>query len=713
MNAQETEVTTTTDVVTTRTSAWFESLPKEIREWEDFNLLSQDQFLAIQTIVSGDYKVVNLLGRAGSGKTFTVKLARRLLEALGFEVRVCGTTGVASQNAGGESTLNSLFRLGVGNYLPKGLTDFVGGGRKQINTAISKATQNFSTRVKGDLVLFIDEVSMASSELLVLVYQVLSAVCLNRNFRIVLVGDLRQLLPVDKEDDRLPWKDKRHLFFEPAEFIPATKDDKKNTGKEPKVYTYGSMVTDGPFQMNGKESILPQGMDWTALALSLTTNHRQKTDAGKAWFIEALNALGDGANFNDARVAPLLQRVWFATEDGDYVNYISKEPLPEIDGLHIYTKNREVGEENARALANAKGKIVKYSSSIELLQPGYTMDECLSDLYPLEADMELAVGLKFMVRLNLTPELLNGTIGEIIELRRNPDVVVIRLPDGTVHEVGPTDIPMPSNADGPLAAVHMIPGHLSHAMTPWKAQGLTIREPLIYHLNTYWKQHGLLYVVCSRVTEPDLLYILVDDMKMLNKAVHCDPKVGAYIRKAELNTARLLSGQALIPEMDYEATFTDEGTEQVAHVLTFDKASRYCFFFKHGEMVGINRDAGGQWVRVKLDDEVLKAVEDKVDELGLIRSVEAKPLFWTIDNNVVTFGPYSLWLQDYEEVTKNMPVTKPTVVKTTESVVIYRIGDVHGMMVTDQQKLSNKLYEDSKRVEWFANISFIWFHPES
>ncbi len=695
-------------LLATTTQEWFSTLPDEVREWPEWSLLSQDQLVAVEAICAGRYKVVNLLGRAGSGKTFTLKFAARVLEALDVEVRICGTTGVASQNAGGESTVNSLFRLGTGNFLPTGLVDFSGERRRQLRRAIEKASTNFTGTKNTELVIVIDEISMATAEFLVLVYQVMSAVSINRKFRFVLVGDLRQLLPVvAKSRVEKPWTDFFSLYFETAKFQPVSEDKQ--------VYVYGSML-DGPFQMNGKESILPQGTEWTSLAISLVTNHRQKADDESAWFIDALNTLGDGAEgkgFNHPKVKPLRQRVWLKDANDQYRNLVTGGLMPDVDGLHIYGTNREVAAENERALASAKGKHVTYKAEeITPLHPDWTVEDVLKEIAPLEPELKLAVGLKFMVRLNLNPQLLNGTIGEIVELRQNPDEIVIKLPDGTIHEIVQTEIPMPSTASGPVARVKMFPGHLSHAMTPWKAQGLTIREPLIYHLNGWQQTHGLMYVVCSRVTEPDLLYLMVDKAGMLSKAVYCEEKVRTYIRKAERNTERLLQGQPLIPDISYECTYSDEATEQVAHQFRLD-GDTYCFFYKNGSRVLANRLVGTQWVRCTLSEQILNAVEVEVERLQLQRSYQSST-FWKVDGDRVYFGPYEVELLEYVEKVSS----KATTESNSDAVTVYSIpmddGQVvYGMLVKDQAKLSAKLRDNPESVNWFEYISYIWFHPNS
>src|SRR5436190_22447200 len=94
-----------TQITVQAARAWQASLSIEIQDYKEWQTLSNDQMVAVYAICSSEYKAVNLMGRAGSGKTFVVMFCRKLLEAMQKEVRVIGSTGVAAQNAKGESTL--------------------------------------------------------------------------------------------------------------------------------------------------------------------------------------------------------------------------------------------------------------------------------------------------------------------------------------------------------------------------------------------------------------------------------------------------------------------------------------------------------------------------------------------------------------------------------------------------------------------------------
>jgi Cdc6-like AAA superfamily ATPase len=60
-------------------------------------------------------QVMILQGSAGTGKTFTDKTLIKALESTRKKCLICGTTGIAAVQYPGETTLHSLFHLGIMN----------------------------------------------------------------------------------------------------------------------------------------------------------------------------------------------------------------------------------------------------------------------------------------------------------------------------------------------------------------------------------------------------------------------------------------------------------------------------------------------------------------------------------------------------------------------------------------------------------------------
>src|SRR6056297_2305602 len=136
-----------------------------------------------------------LTGRAGTGKTtFLHNIKRNSVK----RSIVVAPTGVAAINAGGV-TIHSFFQLPFGPFIP-GSTKKDGGGFYRMNKTKKKIIKSLD-------LLIIDEISMVRSDMLDAVDDVL------RRFRnkdqpfggvqLLMIGDLQQLSPVVKEDERV------------------------------------------------------------------------------------------------------------------------------------------------------------------------------------------------------------------------------------------------------------------------------------------------------------------------------------------------------------------------------------------------------------------------------------------------------------------------------------------------------------------------------
>jgi hypothetical protein len=597
MNIARTETTNLT--LWAEALNWVKTLPEEIRDLPfDFltDELPNDQLVAAFAICSGKYDAVTLLGRAGSGKTFVVKACVTILKMMDCEVRVCASTGIAAKNAGGEGTINRFAGLkSGGSTAPVGYRDNVQNHwvRSSVAKRSSEIVGNFDPRIKGDLVIFIDEAGMCSSEMLLLTYQVLSRTLPNRRIRFVATADFRQLLPIHTTED-LPWKSFSSLAFERARFHFAGTP-------ETEIVEFGSLLREGPFDPTHQKP-------WRSVCLSLIKNRRQGEGS---WFANALNHLGDGFDFNHPAVSPLLSRVWLKRGKGAvYSNIRTNAPLPDMtDAIHLYNYNDSVRRHNHSVLEAAKAtgaETMVYNAYVEAGL--WDKEQILSEVSPLTPTMTLAVGLKFMVRVNIDSHLTNGTVGVIKKLE--PRRVLIELPNGEEHWIESQSIPLPfaNNSVGektPVGKFVQIPGVLCHAMTPWKSQGLTIKEPMVYHLSGWQQIHGLLYVVCSRVTEPDFLYIVVEKGNMLNHAVTCESQVKQFVAYAENSMFKALGQEAVYPEVfspcdgqvwvrDHLVVEVDYVENPKADVL---KDSENCTVYSAGGKIGMyvkNRQVLGQ-----------------------------------------------------------------------------------------------------------------------
>ena len=515
---------------------WANNLPAKVRALPEWKAMSNDQLMAVFVIVNGGFDCVTLTGRAGSGKSFVTKFAAKVLTMLGKEVHVTGTTGVATINAGGSSTINSLVQIkrGSEDYLPSGHNDRTNTkGRMSIGR---DAATNFKP-YGPEVVVFIDEISMASPENLVLAYQALyKAIGRNRPFRFVLVGDFRQLAPVAEGETK--------FAFEDANF--EVKDSKGNY-----TLNFGSFMTSGPFNKDGDKL----KKDWKSIALSLLTNHRQASgDKEAGEFIEALNALGEGCSFNDQRVNSLMRRVYVRRADGTAKNYVTGEILGNTDdAVHAFTSNKHVSDHNERiknqAIKQPGCEVREYVARV--VSDSWGREEISRYVRPIMDKQQIYKGQKFMVRVNVpNSPLKNGTVGTVVSLQDKK--IGLRLPNGEVAYLENVSFPLPETVNG-KAGIFETPamGHGANGATVWKLQGITIESgdkktmdsSLVVNLKNrpYGKPHGLAYVFCSRVQKAEQLYIVVDDLNYLEQYVYCEPKVKEFIKMSEKTMENLLT----------------------------------------------------------------------------------------------------------------------------------------------------------------------------
>jgi hypothetical protein len=69
----------------------------------------------IDAVMQKTDQLMLLRGSAGTGKTFTVKALIKDLQSAREKCLICGTTGITAVQYPGETTLHSLFHLGIMN----------------------------------------------------------------------------------------------------------------------------------------------------------------------------------------------------------------------------------------------------------------------------------------------------------------------------------------------------------------------------------------------------------------------------------------------------------------------------------------------------------------------------------------------------------------------------------------------------------------------
>ena len=387
-----------------------------------------------------------LTGKAGTGKT---TFLRDLKKASPKRMIVVAPTGVAAINAGGV-TIHSFFQLPFHPYIPSFYLPESDRGpqAEQKDTTGYKMSREKINIIKSLDLLVIDEISMVRADTLDAIDSAL------RKFRnrylpfggvqLLMIGDLQQLAPVVKDEDR--------------EIIG-------------KYY-------DSPFFFGSKALC---STDYVTIALKHI--YRQNDQV----FINLLNKIRD--NHVDADVLSELNKRFIRDFD------------PDSDGGYITltTHNNQAQTLNDSKLEKLPGKSHSFTATIK--------DEFPEFSYPNAIELILKKGAQVMfVKNDLSRDKLffNGKIGKVESFE--DDIIVVRCPDDDFRirvekaewqnmrytldeetkEIGETII----------GTFTQYPLKLAWAITIHKSQGLTFERAVIDACAAF--AHGQVYVALSR-----------------------------------------------------------------------------------------------------------------------------------------------------------------------------------------------------------------------
>ncbi|MFB6282721.1 MAG: AAA family ATPase [Halobacteria archaeon] len=521
---------------------------------EDIKACSPDQAIALTRALLGNEDVLTVCGKAGVGKTYFIKLFNKILASCFMaNVVICASTGIASHNCGGAGTLHSVFSVGLGNKLPWDFQEEREGWKRSNALSIAYRLSPYSPLAKIDQKLptyiIIDEVSMLSSELLNVCYQIAnylhggehSLKAAAQSLKFIVCGDSMQLLPIppskkSREYSSLPWEKARWDLGDAGEH------------EEPSLLRGGFA-------------------DWfESVNLALLTNHRQQDERD---FANALNYIRLGGKITEGPAKLLKKRL------------IGRNGLEEPQGLdviHVYFSNKEASAKNREMIEsldpkkrkthyaqvsyvgpkkdrNVAGVVVKETVQVKQSKYGKEWKESAIIVETNQGQetipkkwlpdwaspvQELGIGLPFMVRQNFPErDIYNGTVGTIVEFF-DDDSILIRLDDGREEVIEPIacrGITEQTNDGKDVGVYKGLPGHPASSLTGSKVQGLTVTKPYVVHFNR--KMRGLIpphwtYVVLSRPVKPELLYI-DGDIATINQTIKINRSALAFTQQAELN----------------------------------------------------------------------------------------------------------------------------------------------------------------------------------
>ena len=387
-------------------------------------------------IIEGTGTSLFLTGKAGTGKT---TFLRNLRSSSRKRIVVCAPTGIAAINAGGV-TLHSFFQLDFGPFVP-GMNN---GTRRKFSYSKEKLRI-----IRGMDLLVIDEVSMVRADLLDAVDDVLRRLRDRTKpfggVQLLLIGDLQQLAPVVREEER-------HLL----------------EGRYKSLFFF--------------DSVALQQLPYETVELNEV--FRQKD----ADFLGMLNAIREN-RADKAVLDKLNSRCIPGFNPSDDEGYI-----------RLTTHNGIANDINRQKLDELPAQPHVFECHIEGKFPETS--------YPADPELTLKVGAQVMFIKNDTGmdrAYYNGMIGQVVAIDEEYGVAVRPQEGGELIQVQPVDwdnISYTVNPETKEIVEHkegtftQYPLKLAWAVTIHKSQGLTFDRAIIDVKRSF--AHGQTYVALSR-----------------------------------------------------------------------------------------------------------------------------------------------------------------------------------------------------------------------
>ena len=387
-----------------------------------------------------------LTGKAGTGKTTFLKDLKQLSPK---RMIVVAPTGVAAINAGGV-TIHSFFQLPFHPYIPAFyLPDNNSTGQSDQNDPPGyKMSREKISIIKSLDLIIIDEISMVRADPLDAVDSALRRY--KDRFKpfggvqLLMIGDLQQLAPVVKDEDR--------------EIIGEYYDS---------FFFFGSKAL----------------CSTDYLTIELKHIYRQ----------------------NDQIFIDLLNRIRDNKVDQDVLTELNKRYIPDFDAdsgggyITLTTHNYQAQEINDLKLDKLPGKPHKFKATIK--------DEFPEFSYPNASELILKTGAQVMfVKNDLSADKLffNGKIGKVKSFE--DDIIVVKCPEDDfnirVEMAEWQNVKYSINEETKeieetvIGTFTQFPLRLAWAITIHKSQGLTFDRAVIDACAAF--AHGQVYVALSR-----------------------------------------------------------------------------------------------------------------------------------------------------------------------------------------------------------------------
>lgn len=421
---------------------------------------------------------VFLTGKAGTGKT---TFLHNLKKSSPKRMVVLAPTGVAAINAGGV-TIHSFFQMPFGPWIPEGKTISTADGdfRKGLSAKFHRFSREKLNIIRSVDLIVIDEISMVRADLLDGIDEIL------RRFRdrakpfggvqLLMIGDIRQLAPVVKDDE---WEILKTHYETP--------------------FFFGSNAL--------KRS--------NYVTIELKKVYRQ----------------------SDREFIDLLNRVRRADGGPETFAKLNERYVPRMDpgaegSIILTTHNHQAKRVNEERMGKLQGVPSTFTSRIEGEFPQYS--------YPTDPELTLKSDAQVMfVKNDSSPEkrYFNGKIGKVTSI--NNGSIYVQCPDDTeVIAVEPEvwqNARYGLNEAGEIVETVVgtftqYPLKAAWAITIHKSQGLTFDRVIIDAASAF--AHGQVYVALSRCRTLEGLFLT---SKLSPHVLIKNTSVAEFSEKARLN----------------------------------------------------------------------------------------------------------------------------------------------------------------------------------
>ena len=429
----------------------------------------------IDSVVNNIHQLIFLQGRAGTGKTFTVKVICEMLRSMGCKISITATTGIAATQFNGGMTVHSLFGImptksNEANTFSSVL-DTVGK-----NTAKAKFLKSL------DLIV-IDEISMLTPRVTRDISYCLQQICDSKEVfggkKILFVGDLLQLPPVIPNSN-----------CPVANRLIVTIDCWKNIEKFALTEPMRCLNVDWNHFLNQiATNKVSSDIYWESLSDMFGVHITRDIEEAKAFYLDGVDL---GTNFPS-------KYLWIAATNkivndmNECFQNMRSEYAEYLGEVHASTKLEVPMKKEKFFNKNLQIDYIEKMDFPDL--PPHILRIYAGDPFILTRNIDISSGLAKSIKVHAQ--------------KLDQDILTLSLNDENVYLVR---MDLEKEYNGMKFIRTQIPIRLCYASTVHKSQGQTLDRVVLDLRGNFW-EHGQMYVGLSRVKDPKNLLILLPQSK--------------------------------------------------------------------------------------------------------------------------------------------------------------------------------------------------------